>query len=178
MPWEEVQITGTFTGRVNRVDILAVQYADTCRRKRFHAPLPCRMLGLRRVNCGDSDEGDALADGLGDQPQSESVGDTGGPLVDGVEGCGRDDDGVRWWESIRLLRHLVFAANRMAGQLGQLVRIDEVAGRWGEDAADGPAGVPCEFHQDVEITDRTCGAANEIEHTTGRRGVRYVRHRT
>lgn len=46
-------------------------------------------------DAGEHGDGDAEAGRLAQGAQGEGVGDTGGPLVDGVEGGRGDDDGVR-----------------------------------------------------------------------------------
>jgi hypothetical protein len=109
------------------------------RSKPVDAGLEGRMLGLGGIDERQGHEWEALADGLGQQPQCKGVADPGRPLVDRVEGRRRDHNGVRRRQHSGFVGLLVLRSDRMAGGGFEGRLVDEAAAAGGGDHAHLPA---------------------------------------
>src|SRR5829696_5341503 len=73
------------------------------------------MRGLGGIDERQGNHREALANGLGQQPEGEGVADPGRPLVDRVEGRRCHHDGIRRRQHVSRIGLLVLRADRMTG---------------------------------------------------------------
>jgi hypothetical protein len=105
------------------------------------------------------------ADGLVENSEGKGVAGAIGPLVDGVEGGRRNDDGIGWRESIWLVGLLVVVSDRTASCSGGLLKVHELEGRRGGDDACVPTECTC-FRDEVrKVAGWPAATRNDVEDT-------------
>src|SRR6266699_697735 len=104
------------SGRMQRVDIWAVEDADSPRSQLGYAFLECGMRSVGVVGKWQRDDGQLLADSFDQDAERESITYPERPFVDGIYGRWRDNDGIWLRQHIRRTRIFIVASHWSARQ--------------------------------------------------------------
>lgn len=101
---------------MQRVHLRAVKDLDSPRPQFLYVFPKCGMRRMGIISERQRDDGQFFSDRFDEDAESQRVTYSQCPLIDGVERCWRNDDGIRWRKDISRSRFLVVAPHRVTCQ--------------------------------------------------------------